>query len=70
VLLLLCQVAFAAQACAHSFAPAATAMAAPCHEAMGDAGGASDSPGAASVCEAAKAVADGSTFPLANLTDR
>jgi hypothetical protein len=69
VLLLLCQVAFAAQACAHDFASAAPAMAAPCHEAMGDAGGASDSPGAASICEAAKAVADTSKLPIADITD-
>ncbi|MDB5863629.1 MAG: hypothetical protein JWO70_1435 [Betaproteobacteria bacterium] len=69
MLLLLCQVAFAAQACAHSFASAAPAMVAPCHEAMGDAGGATDSPGAASICEASKAVADGSRLPIADITD-
>jgi hypothetical protein len=71
VLLLLCQTAFAAQACAHSFAPAiADAASAPCHETPSDAGmPAKQAPAVATGCEAAKAVADPAKLTVFAVTD-
>lgn len=70
VVLLLCQTAlFAAQACAH-VAPAADAVAMPCH---GD-GAAAHEPGkqgppAQSSCDAPKAVSDAAKVPVVALSD-
>lgn len=68
VLLLLCQTAFVAQACAHTIAPAAPeSNAAPCHEAAANT--ASPELPAPSMCEAAKALPDAGKVHVVALTD-
>lgn len=71
ILLLLCQTAFAAQACVYSFAPAtADVVSPPCHEIAGDAAApAKQLPAAATSCEAAKAVAEPAKVSLIAVTD-
>ena len=64
VFLLLCQTAFAAQACAHGFAAVAGAAGEPCH-------GASDEPvpSAGSSCEVSSAVAEPVKLPVLDAGD-
>jgi hypothetical protein len=70
VLLLLCQTAFAAQACAHIFSGGnSSGASAPCHEGAGNADNAPQTPAAVSVCEAAKAVGQSVEVPLIAVTD-
>jgi hypothetical protein len=71
VLLLMCQTAFAAQACAHAFvAAAADVMSAPCHESSGDSGSAEkDAPAAPTTCEVANALPDAGKLPVFALRD-
>ena len=71
ILLLLCQTAFAAQACAHSLAPATTDTAsAPCHEMPSNTGTpAKQAPAVASACDVAKAVADPTKLTVFAVTD-
>lgn len=68
LLLVLCQTAFAGQACAADFARSGTTTAnAPCHE---SAEADSNIPShAASTCEAAKAVADPVKIPVFSISD-
>ena|SRR5687767_2048354 len=68
LLLLLCQTAFAAQACAHNIAPAQTeGIVAPCHEAS-DAHTGKPHPPAVG-CEATKALPDAAKVPFLALAD-
>jgi hypothetical protein len=73
LLLLMCQTAFAVQACAHKFVPAITdTMSAPCHETSDGSSAPDDkAPAAATSCEVANAVPDAaakvSVFALADL---
>src|SRR5690242_10802728 len=69
VMLLLCQTAFAAQACAHTLTPAQPeGIAAPCHEsAGGDAG--KQAPAASTNCDAATALPDVAKVPVIAVTD-
>ena len=71
VLLLACQVAFAAQACANGARGSAESTAAmPCHDAEGDHGSPRDAaPPAASVCQTNNAVADTVKVPVFALAD-
>ena len=68
LLLVLCQTAFAAQACAADFArPGTTAASAPCHDAADT--DSSVPAHAASACEATKAVADPVKLPAFSIAD-
>jgi hypothetical protein len=68
VLLLLCQTAFAAQACAHAVRDAQPeSIAAPCHEAASENTG--NRVPAASSCEATKALPDSAKVPVLDLAD-
>ena len=68
LLLVMCQTAFAAQACAADLArPATTTTSAPCHEA--DHADSSVPAHAASACEATKAVADPVKLPAFSIAD-
>ena len=70
VLLLLCQTAFAAQACAHTLASSTpeNSATAPCHEATGDSTAPAQLP-APTVCEAATALPDAAKVPVLALSD-
>lgn len=68
LLLVLCQTAFAAHACAHTIAPAAPdSNAAPCHEAASTAS--PERLPAPGVCEAAKALPDAGKVYVLAITD-
>lgn len=68
VLLLLCQTAFAAQACAHTIKSVQPgSIAAPCHESSAENTG-THTPAATS-CEATKAVPDAAKVPVLALAD-
>jgi len=68
ILLLLCQTAFAAQACAHTVTPAQPAgITAPCHEPAGDATG--KQVPASTTCDAATALPDAAKVPVLAVTD-
>jgi hypothetical protein len=68
-LLLLCQTAFAVQACAHASAPNSVESAvAPCHEGVADSTGRSQVP-TSSACEAANALPDAAKVPVLALGD-
>ena len=70
VLLLLCQTALAAQACAHTGAPAQTeSAAAPCHGAGGESPAPEKQLPAPTACEAANALPDGAKMPVFALGD-
>ena len=70
VLLLLCQTAFAAQACAHSLSSSSTALSAPCHgEGEDISAGSPLTPASVSVCESAKAVSDSTKVLVYALAD-
>ena len=71
LLLLMCQTAFAAQACAHGFTPAvADAMTAPCHETASDsASPEKPAPAASTTCEVANALSDAAKVPVLALSD-
>ena len=70
VLLLLCQTAFAAQACGHGFvSDNASAVSAPCHETMEDSRSVPQEPAAVSACDAPKAVAEAVKIPVLSVTD-
>ena len=69
MLLLLCQAAVAAQACAHGFVSDGPATAAPCHEAKNETGSTGGTPAAVSVCDAPAAAADASKLPIFDITD-
>ena len=70
VLLLLCQTAFAAHACANTLPPSSTenSAAAPCHEAGADSTLPAQLP-APTVCEAATALPDAAKVPVFALSD-
>lgn len=69
-LLLLCQTAFAAQACAQTImATGASSASAPCHESSGADHGAPAGSAAVSGCEAGKAVGDGAKVQIIALAD-
>src|SRR4051794_31147659 len=68
IFLLVCQTAFAAQACAHVAAPAVeTSM--PCHESMDAGSKAPHAPSTSSSCEAANAVPESATPPVVAVMD-
>jgi hypothetical protein len=70
VLLLLCQTAFAAQACGHDFVSTNPSTASvPCHEGMDEGGSMPHTPAAASACDAPKAVAEAVKVPVFSITD-
>src|SRR5687767_8853457 len=70
ILLLLCQTAFAAQACAHGMSAAsAESASAPCHETADERGSPAKEAPASSACEAATAVPDTVKLPLVAVTD-
>jgi hypothetical protein len=69
LLLLACQTAFAAQACAHGFASAESASATPCHDMAGEESTPSQQTGASSDCEAAKAVVEAVKLPAFSVAD-
>ena len=70
VMLLACQIAFAAEACAHSLRSVSDSAAAmPCHDAESDRGSPVDTAPAASVCQASKAVPDNVKVPVFALAD-
>jgi hypothetical protein len=71
LLLLMCQTAFAAQACAHSFTPAgADAMTQPCHETTSEAASPQQqAPAASKSCEVANALSDAAKAPVFALAD-
>ena len=72
VLFLLCQTAFAAQACAHTYAAgdsSASGDAAPCHDAE-RADAAPHAPATLSSCDAPKAVSGDIKFPVIAIADR
>lgn len=70
LLLLACQVAFAAEACASSMRGMSESMAAmPCHDAEGEHGSPVDQAPATSGCQAGKAVADPVKTPVFALAD-
>jgi hypothetical protein len=59
LLLLMCQTAFAMQACAHSFVPAtADTISAPCHETPENSSAPEKQPAASASCEVANALPD------------
>jgi hypothetical protein len=63
-LLLLCQTAFATQACAHSVSVAAAGSAAPCHDTASESRTPAQEPAATSGCEVSKAVAGAVKVPV------
>jgi hypothetical protein len=70
LLLLLCQAAFAAQACAHSPVGIDPAAAAPCHgSSETDHSNVPSSPASTSVCEAGKAVGEATKVPVLALAE-
>jgi hypothetical protein len=70
VLLLLCQTAFAAQACGHGFvSDNASAVSAPCYEAMDDSQSVPKDPAALSDCDAPKAIAEAVKVQVLSITD-
>ena len=71
VLLLLCQIAFAAQACAHTSppAPAEHPAAAPCHQSPAESGAPAQHVPAPTACEVSKAVPDVAKVPVFALSD-
>jgi hypothetical protein len=71
ILLLLCQTAFAAQACAHAAvpAPAQSPAAAPCHDMSGGSTTPTKQLPTATACEAAKALPDVAKVPVFALHD-
>ena len=71
ILLLLCQTAFAAQACAHTLAPAQTesSSAAPCHGMSGDSTTPTQQAPTTTACEAANALPDPAKVPVFALSD-
>ena len=70
LLLLMCQTAFAAQACAHTYQPAAAdAMSAPCHETSGDSTAPETPPAASASCGVANALPDAAKVPVFALSD-
>jgi hypothetical protein len=71
LLLLICQTAFATQACAHSFAPApADSMSAPCHETSAESGTPEkQAPAASTGCAVANALTDVAKVPVFALSD-
>jgi hypothetical protein len=71
ILLLLCQTAFAAQACAHTAqaAPAESLSATPCHDQSGDSTTPTKQLPTASTCESANALPDAANIPVFALTD-
>ena len=67
-MLLLCQTAFAAQACAHNVTPPqAEGIVAPCHESAG--GDTGKQVPASATCDAATALADVAKVPVLAVTD-
>jgi hypothetical protein len=71
LLLLMCQTAFAAQACAHSFAPApADSMSAPCHETATDSSVPEEqAPAISPSCAVANGLPDAAKVPVIALFD-
>jgi hypothetical protein len=69
VLLLLCQAAFAAQACSAGFVAKQNTDIAPCHETIPNSSNVPDNPAAVSVCEASKAVAESAKHSMLAVTD-
>jgi hypothetical protein len=69
LLLALCQIAYAAQACAQGMAALEVTVAAPCHETSGSEAGAPVSPKATSVCDAPGVVGADIGFPLLSVAD-
>ena len=71
MLLLMCQTAFAAQACTHVFTSAAAdAISAPCHETPSESASPErQAPAASTSCEVAKVLPDGSKLPVFALSD-
>jgi hypothetical protein len=71
LLLMVCQTAFAAQACAHNFAPAEVDVTTPpCHGALDNSGSpAKQAPAATSGCEVANALTDAAKVPVFALSD-
>jgi len=69
-LVLLCQTAFAVQACALSYSPGVPAVsAAPCHEMAHGGSTPSREPAATSGCEASKAIGEVAKVPAFSMTD-
>src|SRR5690349_6338210 len=66
MMLMMCQTAFATQACAHSSAPAAAhAVSAPCHETLSDTTSPDRQPPAASArCDVSHALPDAAKVPI------
>jgi hypothetical protein len=71
LLLLMCQTAFATQACAHYVAPAAAdTMSEPCHETSAESGTPEKhAPAASTTCAVANAVPDAAKVPVIALFD-
>jgi hypothetical protein len=69
-LLLLCQTAFAVQACAHQLASAKSpSTSPPCHADAGEAGSTAPNPSATTACDLGKAVADPAKVAVYAITD-
>jgi hypothetical protein len=70
LLLLMCQTAFATQACAHNVVPAAAdTMSEPCHESSAESGTPEQAPAASTTCAVANALPDAAKVPVIALGD-